>query len=162
MSGKRAAGRVAERSPAWPTPVYLLDVNVLIALIDPLHSQHAAAHDWFFAAPERAWATCALTQNGVLRIIGSRTYPNGLGSPAEVVPLLTSLCAVPGHRYWTTDASLLDPDWVDAQRLAKSAQVTDTYLLATAAKNAGKLATFDRRLVTSAVTGGAAALHVIG
>jgi predicted nucleic acid-binding protein len=26
---------------------FLLDVDVLIALIDPLHTQHDAAHRWF-------------------------------------------------------------------------------------------------------------------
>jgi predicted nucleic acid-binding protein len=26
---------------------FLLDVNVLIALIDPAHMQHDQAHDWF-------------------------------------------------------------------------------------------------------------------
>ena len=28
---------------------FLLDVNVLIALIDPAHIQHDAAHGWFAA-----------------------------------------------------------------------------------------------------------------
>jgi len=27
--------------------IFLLDVNVLIALIDPAHIQHDAAHEWF-------------------------------------------------------------------------------------------------------------------
>ena len=26
---------------------HLLDVNVLIALVDPAHVQHDAVHDWF-------------------------------------------------------------------------------------------------------------------
>ena len=50
---------------------YLLDVNVLIALIDPAHVQHDRAHDWFTAQGRQAWATCPLTENGVLRIVGS-------------------------------------------------------------------------------------------
>ena len=36
---------------------YLLDVNVLIALVDPAHVSHDAAHDWFDAEGARAWAT---------------------------------------------------------------------------------------------------------
>jgi len=32
---------------------YLLDVNVLVALIDPAHVQHDRAHDWFAAKGER-------------------------------------------------------------------------------------------------------------
>ena len=36
---------------------FLLDVNVLIALIDPYHDRHDDAHDWFAAQGRRAWAT---------------------------------------------------------------------------------------------------------
>ena len=35
---------------------YLLDVNVLIALIDPGHVQHEIAHDWFLRDGLSAWA----------------------------------------------------------------------------------------------------------
>ena len=34
---------------------YLLDVNVLIALIDPAHVRHDQAHEWFAAEGQRAW-----------------------------------------------------------------------------------------------------------
>jgi hypothetical protein len=40
--------------------------------------------------------------------------------------------------------------------------VTDTYLLALAVQHGGKLATFDKKLITSAVRGGEAAKFVIG
>ena len=50
--------------------VYLLDVNVLIALIDPNHVHHDRAHQWFAAEGVHAWATCATTENGLLRIVG--------------------------------------------------------------------------------------------
>ena len=43
-----------------------------------------------------------------------------------------------------------------------SAQVADTYLLALAVAQGGKLATFDRRLSAKAVKRGKAALHLIG
>ena len=52
-------------------------------------------------------------------------------------------------------------DFVDPTRILTSAQVTDTYLLALAKANSGKLATFDRRLSAAAVKGGKSALHVI-
>lgn len=48
-----------------------------------------------------------------------------------------------------------------AERLLSSSQVTDTYLLALAHAKGGLLATFDRKLVTSAVTGGAEALLLL-
>lgn len=62
---------------------FLLDVNVLIALIDPSHVGHDAAHHWFAEQGHADWATCPLTQNGVIRIVGNPRYPNSTGSPAE-------------------------------------------------------------------------------
>jgi hypothetical protein len=59
---------------------YLLDVNVLIALIDPTHVQHDRAHHWFSARGKKAWATCPLTENGVLRIFGNSRYLNSPGN----------------------------------------------------------------------------------
>ena len=141
---------------------YLLDVNVLVALIDPSHVQHDAAHDWFAKLGKKSWATCPLTENGVMRIIGHARYPNSPGTPAAVAQLMVGLCALPGHLFWPDDISLLDADKIDASRILSSAQVTDSYLLALACAHGGKLATFDRRLVVDAVRGGARGLHLIG
>lgn len=138
-----------------------MDVNVLIALIDQMHSHHARAHAWFEREGGAAWASCALTQNGVLRIIGHARYPQGPGSPADVVPLLARLCATQGHRFWHDDVTVLDSQSIDPRRLLLSAQITDTYLLALAVRHGGKLATFDKRLVADAVHRGKAALHLI-
>ncbi len=140
---------------------YLLDVNVLIALIDPTHVQHDRAHRWFAAKGRLAWATCPLTQNGVLRIVGHSRYPNSPGNPAAVAQLLAAFLALDGHEFWPDDVSLLDPHRVDASRLLDSAQITDSYLLALACAHAGKLATFDRLLVAAAVIGGSGALYPI-
>ncbi len=140
---------------------FLLDVNVLIALIDPAHVQHDAAHEWFAASGRLSWASCPLTENGVLRIVGHPRYPGSPGTPAAVAPLLTELCALDGHAFWADDISLLDPAIFDAARLLIHGQVTDSYLLALARVHGGKLATFDRRLVADAVPDGAASLHTI-
>jgi len=141
---------------------FLLDVNVLVALIDPAHVQHDAAHDWFAKHGKKAWATCPLTENGVMRIVGHARYPNSPGTPAAVAQVMAGLCALPGHVFWPDDISLLDTKKLDASRILSSAQVTDSYLLALACAHGGKLATFDRRLVTDAVRGGAKGLHLIG
>jgi predicted nucleic acid-binding protein len=55
---------------------FLLDVNVLIALIDPGHVAHDDAHAWFQAEGQAGWSTCPLTENGVVRIVGNPKYPN--------------------------------------------------------------------------------------
>ena len=143
-------------------PCYLLDVNVLIALIDPAHVQHDRAHDWFAAQGQQAWATCPLTENGVLRIVGNARYPNSPGTPAAVAELIAVLCALGGHEFWPDDVTLLDRQHIDSARLLDSRQVTDTYLLALAVAHRGQLATFDRHLVTDAVVNGSQALHPIG
>lgn len=142
--------------------VFLLDVNVLIALIDPAHIQHDAAHDWFAMHGKQAWATCPLTENGVLRIVGHLRYPNSPGTPAEVAQLMNGLRALPGYVFWPDNISLLDTEMIDTTRLLSSGQVTDSYLLALACAHKGQLATFDRRLVMDAVWGGAQGLHLIG
>lgn len=144
------------------TAAFLLDVNVLIALLDPAHVQHDAAHEWFAGDGKRAWATFPLTENGVLRIVGHPRYPNSPGTPAGVTKSIAGLRALPGHEFWADDITLMDSRKIDAQRLLTSGQVTDSYLLALACAHGGRLATFDRRLVTDAVHGGAQGLHPIG
>ena len=67
---------------------YLLDVNVLIALIDTAHIHHEIAHEWF--AKRGEWATCAITENGLLRIVafpdlGCQTAPGDANAPDVVV-----------------------------------------------------------------------------
>lgn len=153
---------VGDKRGDWQSgsPVYLLDVNVLIALLDPMHTQHARAHAWF-ADTVTAWASCALTQNGFLRIVSHPRYANPAASPGEAAAVLGEFCARPDHRFWSDDVSLLDAAAVDAERLLSTGQVTDSYLLALAVKHGGRLATFDKRLVTSAVHGGEAARCVI-
>lgn len=140
---------------------FLLDVNVLIALIDPVHVQHDRAHEWFAKSAKKAWATCPLTENGVLRIVGHARYPNSPGTPAAVRELMATFLALPGHEFWPDDVTLMDDQQVHGARLLDSAQVTDTYLLTLAAAHGGKLATFDRQLVTDAVPNGRQSLHLI-
>jgi toxin-antitoxin system PIN domain toxin len=139
---------------------FLLDVNVLIALIDPAHIDHNRAHDWFSATASGSWATCPLTENGALRILSSTGYPSP-HSPAAVAASILQLQKILGHTFWPDDITLLDSSRVDITRLLTTAQVTDSYLLALAVAHKGKFATFDRRLIASAVHDGMQALHVI-
>lgn len=140
---------------------FLLDINVLIALIDPGHIHHDRAHRWFSSKGAKAWATSPITENGVLRIVSHSRYPNSPGTPAAVAALLTSLRELPGHAFWSDDISLLDRRHLNPARLLESAQVTDSYLLALAREHDGQLATLDQRLVTDAVVDGRNYLHVI-
>ena len=140
---------------------FLLDVNVLIALIDPAHIDHERAHGWFATTASQSWSTCPLTENGTLRILSSSRYPNSPRRPAVVADALKELQKIPGHVFWPDDISLFDPERLDLTRLMTTGQVTDSYLLALALAHDGKLATFDRRLIVNAVHNGAQGLHII-
>ena len=134
---------------------------LLVALIDPTHVGHDAAHRWFEAVGSADWATCPMTENSVIRIVGHPQYPNTPGSPSVVAGIVARLRDLPGHSFWPDDLSLVGSDHVDPAQILTSAQVTDSYLLALAAARSARLATFDRRLSLKAVRGGKAALHLI-
>ncbi len=140
---------------------YLLDVSVLVALFDQEHVNCSLARDWFKRLDGGDWATCPITENGVLRIMGCRSYPGSPGSPAAVAVFLAALVARGGHVFWPDSISLRDAGAVLPDRLLSSAQLTDTYLLALAGRNGGKLATLDRRIAVAAVPDGARHLHLI-
>lgn len=141
--------------------VYLLDVNVLIALVDPAHVQHEPAHTWFARVGRKGFATCPITENGLLRIVGHPKYPNSPGPPGVVSLSLAAIRALPGHHFWPDAISLADTEQVDTARLASHAQVTDTYLLALAKAHGGRLASLDARLDTRAVAGGERVLALL-
>lgn len=132
---------------------YLLDTNVLIALLDPNQQFHEAANRWFYGGAMRDWLSCPITENGTVRIISLEKYP-GNRSPHTVVESLRTLLSVGGHEHIPDDVSLLDPG-IDPRHIQGSGQVTDVYLALLAHQHGAQLATFDRRVST-------AALHVPG
>lgn len=141
--------------------VYLLDVNVLIALVDPAHVQHDAAHDWFARGGGRAFATCPVTENGLIRIIGHPKYPNSPGPPSVVLASLTAIRALTGHTFWPDDISIADERHFYPERLSSHTRVTDSYLLALAHAHGGRLATMDQNLATEVAQRGKDALELI-
>ena len=109
-----------------------------------------------------SWATCPVTQNGLVRILGQATYPNSTIPPAVAVPILAKMTSLQGHTFRPDRISLLDQDLIEPDRILTPAQVTDTYLIALAQAQDGQLATFNRRLSTMAVRDGKAAFDLIG
>ncbi|MBU3665588.1 MAG: PIN domain-containing protein [Chthoniobacterales bacterium] len=138
---------------------FLLDVNVLIALTDPLHDHHRRATDWFEADAYRAWAACPLTENGFVRIVGQRNYPNFAGDAHAAREVLEKLCLLSGHQFWPDDLSLRDR--TKFKHLPDSRQLTDCYLIGVAVARKGCLATLDRGMDASLVRGGSRALFLI-
>lgn len=128
----------------------LFDVNVLIAIIDEGHEHHRRAHDWWAANLSAGWATCPLTENGMVRIMSQSRYKAPI-STTFAIDLLAEQIEQTDHAFWPDDISLRDNDWFDPDRILGPNQITDAYLLALAVKNEGRLATFDRSIALAAV-----------
>lgn len=141
---------------------FLLDVNTLLALLDPAHVFHDAAHAWVQANPAPArWLTSPLVQNGVIRVASQPKYPNRLGSSAAVRAILQAFCADPRHEFCPDDISLLDDAHLLRPDLLTPDRTTDCYLLALAQTHGARLATFDRRIPAEAIRDGAASLELL-
>lgn len=130
----------------------LLDINVLIALLDPDHAFHERAHVWWAANREAGWASCPLTENGVVRIMSNPNYSRQLHlTPADLVERLAQFADRTDHAFWPDDLSLRDGTAFDRARLHSARLLTDIYLLALAVRNGGRLVTFDAGIPLSAV-----------
>lgn len=140
--------------------VALLDVNVLVALFDPDHIHHESAHTWFGTHRASGWATCPLTENGLVRVLANPSYAPTPERPAAVLARLRAFCASGHHVFWPDDVSLRDVRIVRTSLPVTSRQLTDVYLLALAKRKGGCLATFDRSILLAAVVG-AQAEHVL-
>ncbi len=132
----------------------LLDVNVLIALFDETHVHHETAHDWFTDNRASGWATCAITENGFLRVL---THPRAavVDDRETVFASLRTFCSGRGHAFWADAISLRDEKLFDASVIVSHRQLTDVYLLGLATRRGGRLATFDAGIPVKAVRGAA-------
>lgn len=137
----------------------LLDVNVLIALLDTAHIHHAVATDWLGDNIGEGWASCPLTQNGCLRVMSASAYPHAQ-PVAAVSARLREATLTEFHEFWPDDLSALDESVFDIDRLLRSRQITDAYLLALAVRNEGTFVTLDRGVDLLGVRG-AEARHLV-
>ena len=117
---------------------YLLDGNVLVALVSTSHVHHEAAQRWF-AAQRGDFATCPITQGALIRLLMR------LGNLAReaAVSVLDAVTKHPRHRFWADSIGYQEIDW---RGVLGHRQVTDAYLAALARQQGGRLATFDRGL----------------
>lgn len=124
-------------------PVYLPDVNLLLAFLDQRHVHHDIAEAWF-DSPGLHWALCALTEAGVLRFF---TRPNiGDLNMQQVTAMLNDLRQQPGYCFQSIDADWHTLTSPFSRRLHGHNQVTDAYLLGLAIHHDLVLTTFDRAL----------------
>lgn len=143
---------------------FLLDVNVLIALIDSDHEFSEMAHGWFTALNHRdKWFTCPITENGVVRIMCGTGYPTGPLPISEVVDALLSLCEDEHHGFAEDSISVTDPHHFTVDHIVSSRRLTDAYLVALSAAIDAVFVTLDRRLVKSGVVAaGAEVMYLEG
>ncbi len=130
-------------------PRYLLDVNVLFALLSKDHAHHSVVTTWF-NSPGLQWALCAFTEAGFLRNATARRP--GQVSMGEASAVLARLVQQPGYLYVPIAA-----DWQTLcapffSRLYGTKQVTDAYLLGLAVREGLVLATMDRAILHLAGT----------
>ncbi len=132
---------------------YLLDTNVLIALLRPSHVQHEPAVRWFTRHRARHWATCALTESGFVRIVSNPAFSRDAVTPREASSLLAANTAAGDHVFWSDALPFAAAAASAGPRLVGHQQVTDAYLLGLALKRGGMLATLDQRIAALTAPG---------
>jgi toxin-antitoxin system PIN domain toxin len=131
----------------------LLDVNVIIALLDADHVFHNRAHSWWAANGKHGWASCPLTENGVIRIMSNPSYSQQARfTPGDLITRIRHFIGQNSHEFWPDDISFCDGKSFVTEHLHSSRLQTDFYLLALATKHNGRLVTFDQGIPLSAVS----------
>jgi len=125
---------------------YLLDTNLLIALLWPSHERHDLVLKWFTRHRAKGWATCPLTQAGFVRIVSNPAFSRDAVQPREAIHVLSANTAAKDHAFWPDDVPFAEAVAFAGVRLVGHQQVTDAYLLGLAIRRGGVLATLDQRI----------------
>lgn len=123
---------------------HLLDLNVLIALVDPAHQHYQKAQDWFISSGSDRLGLSPLTEAGFLRVT---THPGYRPKPrtfAEAIAILQILKGHADYSYWEIHESWVTLTAPFAARIFGHQQITDAYLLGLAIQENGVLVTFDK------------------
>lgn len=119
--------------------IWLLDGNLLTALVISSHEHHDLAMAWFYAQPRR-FATCTVTEGTLLRL-HMMFAPDTSASAAWTT--LGHLRQMQNHEFWQDGFSYFE---VSHQELTGHRQVTDAWLAELARKHSARLATLDHGL----------------
>jgi toxin-antitoxin system PIN domain toxin len=115
---------------------YLLDANVLIALVVEEHEHHDVVSRW--AAQAGPLAVCPIVEGALLRFILRVGEMAATGAA-----VLTAVRALPSVEFWPDIVSYAD---LDLSGLRGHREVTDLYLVGLATANGATLATLDEGL----------------
>jgi uncharacterized protein len=123
---------------------YLLDINVLVALIDDSHIHHGLVASWFDSIHGQNWGVCVLTEAGFLRVI---TGPStGCLTLPQATEVLEKLSAELGYRFWPVSDGWPVLTAPFKARIFGHQQITDALLLGLAVKQSGVLVTLDQAI----------------
>ena len=115
---------------------WLLDANVLIAMVDEEHFHHHFVETWIGATPQVA--TCPITEGALVRYL-----IRGGASNAAIHTTLAEWAQHPGHEFWPDDLPYAE---ADLRHVIGHRQVTDAYLISLARRHNAHLATLDEPL----------------
>ena len=123
---------------------YLLDTNLLVALLWPSHQKHDLALKWFTHHRAKGWATCPITQTGFVRIVSNPAFSRDAVQPREAVHVLSANTVAKDHAFWLDELPFAEAVAFTGTRLMGHQQVTDAYPLGLAMRRCGVLATLDQ------------------
>jgi toxin-antitoxin system PIN domain toxin len=126
---------------------FLLDVNLLFVLHQPHHPDWMPAKRWFLSHSRSAFATCPITQSGLVRLLMQRVGGLEIFLAHEARAALECFVERPGHLYWPDDPAYLDATRDIFPRIQGHRQITDAYLLGLAVHHHAKLATLDKGIL---------------
>lgn len=137
---------LAEAPPPFAVKL-LLDVNVLVALLDPDHQHHDKVHAWYDTSRDHTFClSCSITEIGVIRVL---MQTGAVGSVREAQDALAALKKNLGKRMtFVADdvGGATMPTFVKTHR-----QTTDGHLYVLARRHGARLATFDRGIPEAVV-----------
>jgi hypothetical protein len=131
--------------------LWLLDVNVLVARFWEPHVFHQKVRSWMADHKREGWASCPITQAGLVRTISNPGFSPEVPSPAEAMHWLAeTLHRDPSHHFWADDLPVAAACHKSESKLSGFRQIADAYLLGLAIHNKGRLLTLDRRMLALA------------
>lgn len=140
-----------------PRP-WLLDANVLVALVLTTHVHHRAAHTALRSC--EVFATTPVTEAALVRLLLNPAVTGSRFGATDALRVLRGLRHDPRHRSLPDDTTLTE-SYVDLSVLMGHRQVTDLHLLNLAARHACVLATFDGSLAQSVAPSDRMHLHLL-
>ena len=126
--------------------LFLLDVNVLIALAWPNHPFHQRAVTRLTRRERHQWATCLLTQAAFVRLSSNPAVIPDAKSPSEAGDMLGSMVDDPNHVFLEAKTKRFEQLQELLQRCHGANQVNDAFLIWLAASHRACLLTFDSLL----------------